>query len=72
MFEKTNALELFRFNFALAYVIRVVQADQEGFKLNGTHQLLVYTYHGNIRGESNHTVKIKAERLLVASNEIGL
>jgi len=57
IFEKSNAILLLRFSFAVGYVIRVVQADQEGFKLNGTHQLLVYTDNGNIWGESKHTVK---------------
>jgi len=28
------------FNFALEYSIRMVQADQEGMKLNGTQELL--------------------------------
>jgi len=30
------------FNFALEYTIRKVQAKKDGWKLNGTHQLLVY------------------------------
>jgi len=68
MFEKSNAISLFRFSFALGCVVRMVQADQEGFKLSGTHQLFVYTDNGNIRGESKRTVEKKtAEPLLVAS-----
>jgi hypothetical protein len=30
------------FNFALGYTIRRFQVNQDGLKLNGTHQLLVY------------------------------
>jgi len=29
------------FNFDLEYAIRMVQANQDGFKLKGTHQLLL-------------------------------
>ena len=41
-------------------------------KLNGTHQLLAYANDVNILGGSTHTVKEKAEALVVATKEIGL
>jgi hypothetical protein len=39
----------------LEYAIRRVQANQEGLKLNGTHQLLVYA--DDILGGSVHAIK---------------
>jgi hypothetical protein len=41
-------------------------------KLNGTHQHLVYTDDVSIVEGSVHTIKEKAEALLMASKEIGL
>jgi len=60
------------FNFALEYAIRRVQVNQDGLKLNGTHQLLAYADDVNILGESVHTVKGNAETLVVATKETGL
>jgi len=60
------------FNFPLEYAIRRVQINQDGLKLNGTHQLLVYADDVNILGGSTHTIKKNAKALIVASKEIGL
>jgi hypothetical protein len=57
------------FNFALEYAIRRVQANQEVFKLNDTHQLLVYGDDVNIPGGSVHTVKRNTEVLVADMKE---
>ena len=53
------------------YVIRGVQVNQNGLKLNGAHQFLVYGDAINILGGSLHTVK-ENRGFLVASKEFGL
>jgi len=45
--------------------------NKDGFKLNGTHQLVVYAGDVNILGWSIKTIKI-TDYLVVASKEIGL
>ena len=70
--KQGDALSPFLFNFVVAYAIRRVQVNQEGLKLNGTHQLLVYADDVNILGGSLHTIKENAEALIVSSKEIGL
>jgi len=61
-------------NFALEYAIRSVQVNDDGLKLNGTFQLLVYADDVNIHvlGGSVHTVNENAKALIVASKETGL
>jgi hypothetical protein len=64
--KQGDALLPLLFNYAL------VQANQEGLKLNGIHQLLVYGDYVNILGGSVHAIKKNTEALVVTSKEIGL
>jgi len=70
--KQGDALSPTLFNFALEYAIRRVQVHQDGLKLNGTHQLLVYADDVNVLGGSIHTLKENSEALVAATREIGL
>ena len=70
--KQGDTLSPLLFNFALEYAIRRVQVNQDGMKLNGTHQLLAYADDVNILEGSIYTVKENAEALVVATKEIGL
>jgi len=70
--KQGDALSQLLFNFALEYDIRRVQVNQDGLKLNGTHQLLAYADDVNILGGSIHALKENTEALVAATRETGL
>ena len=70
--KQGDILSPLHFNFALEYAIRRVQVNQDGSKLNGTHQLPAYANDVNILGGSVDTVKKNAEALVAATKETGL
>jgi hypothetical protein len=57
--KKGDALSSLLFNFALEYAIRKVHVNQDGLKLYGTYQHLVYVDDVNILGGNLHTKKKK-------------
>lgn len=46
-----------------------LQVKQEGLKLNGSHQILVFAVTVNLSDKNIHTTKKNTEALLVASKE---
>ena len=57
--QQGDALSPLLFN--LEFAIRRVQVNQDGLKLNGTHQLLVYGGDVNIVGGSVRTIEKNTE-----------
>jgi hypothetical protein len=70
--KQGDAIWKLLFNYALKYTIRRVQVIQDGLKLNGTHQLLVYAADVNILEGSVNTIKENAEAFIFVSKETGL
>ena len=70
--KQGDALSPLLFKSALVHAISSVQVNQDGLKLNGIHQLLVYADDVNMLGGSVHTKNGNTEALIVASKEIGL
>jgi hypothetical protein len=70
--KKGDVLSPLLFNFALDWAIKKVQVNQDGLKLNSTHQLPAYTDDVNTLGGSIRVVKENADALVVAAKETGL
>ena len=63
--KQGNSLSSLVFNFALEYAIAKVQVNQDGLKLIGTHQLFFYADDGNMLGGNVHSIKKKAQALVI-------
>jgi hypothetical protein len=61
--KQGDALSPLLFNFDLHYAIRRFQVNQDGLKLNGSYQLLVYADDVNILGGRVHTIKQNKDTL---------
>jgi hypothetical protein len=66
-FKQGDALSPMLFNFALEYAIRRVHVNQDGLKLDGTHQLLVCAVDVNILGRSIHNLKKNADSFVAVT-----
>jgi hypothetical protein len=66
-----EALSQLSFNFALEYAIRMVQENQVGQKLNGTHQLLAYA-DVNLLGDNINATNKNRDTFIDDSKEVSL
>lgn len=70
--KQEDNLSPFLINFSAEYDIRRFQANQEGMKLNGILQLLVYVDDVNILIVIVHAIQGNAKYLVMVGREIGL
>jgi hypothetical protein len=66
--KQADSLSSLLFNVPLDYVIKRIQENQVGLKLNETHQLLAYADDVNLLGDNIDTTKKNKETLIDASN----
>jgi len=60
------------FKYSSEYATSRVQVNQDGLKLNGAHQLLVYADDATILSESIYTAQKNTEALVDTSKKTGL
>jgi hypothetical protein len=70
--KQGDALSPLLLNFAVEYLIRKVQNNQVGLKLNGTQHLLAYADDVNLLGDNIDTLKKNTGTLMDTSKEVGL
>jgi hypothetical protein len=70
--KQGDVLSSLLFSFAVEYVIRQVEENQMGLKLNGTLKLLFYAGDMNLLGDNVNTRKKATETLIDFSKEVGL
>jgi hypothetical protein len=69
---KQDVLSSLPFTSSVGYAIRRIQVNQNGLKLNGTHQLLFYADDVHILGRSVHSIRKRAEATVIASKKMKL
>jgi hypothetical protein len=57
-------------NFVLEYAIKIIQENQVGLKVNGTHHLLAYADYVNLLEDNIDTINKNTEILTDASNNV--
>jgi hypothetical protein len=69
--KQAGALSPLLFSFALEYIIKKIQENQEGLGLSGTIQLSAYA-DVHLLGKNINIIKRNTEKPLDASKQVGL
>ena len=70
--KQGDVLTLLFCNFALQYAIKRIQVNQDGLKLNVTHQLLFHADDVNIMGGKVHIIKKNTDVSVLVTKGTGL